>query len=176
MEKIILFLFSVLLFSIVGVIFINPQGVEKVRGAQAPIFEFRDYTFYNIDENGVDEFLISAEGYHYARREVLKDITYYKKNDTSVDILESDRATIYKNHSDFNGSVVYNHNGEYKLISKDVRYNKRHNTVAGKRPFVINSENGEVNGTAFVVDLKKRVLKADNIRSHYEYETVGDSD
>ena len=170
MEKIILFLLSVLVFSVAGVIFINPKGVEKTKGEAAPIFEFRDYTFYNIDENGVDEFLISEEGYHYARKEVLKDITYYKKNDESVDILESDTATVHKAYTDFNGSVVYNYNGQYKLISKDVRYNKKQNTVTGKQPFVINSEKGEVNGSSFVVNLKTRVLKADNIRTRYEYE------
>lgn len=170
MEKIILFLVSILFFSVVGVIFINPTGVDKIKGGEAPVFEFRDYTFYNIDENGVDEFLISEEGYHYARKEVLKTITYYKKNDTSVDILESDSATIYKAYSDFNGSVVYSHNGQYKLISKDVRYNKKQNTVTGKQPFTISSEEGEINGSAFVVYLKQRVLKADNIRSRYVYE------
>lgn len=153
-----------------GVIFINPKGVEKIKGAEAPIFEFRDYTFYNIDEKGVDEFLVSEEGFHYAGREVLKAITYYKKNDASVDILESDTATVYKAYTDFNGSVVYSHNGRYKLISKDVRYNKSQNMIKGQRPFVIDSEAGEVNGSAFMVDLGKRVFKADNIRTRYTYE------
>lgn len=172
MEKIILFLLTVLVFTLAGVIFINPKGVDKVQTGSAPIFEFRDYTFYNIDEKGVDEFLVSSEGYHYDRMDVLREITYYKKHDESIDILESDTANIYRDYTDFNGSVVYTKDGRYKLISKDVRYNKGNDTIAGGQPFVMRSESGEMNGSSFFIDIKKHILKAEKIRTVYTNESA----
>jgi len=170
LEKVTLFFVSILVFTIAGVIFINPKGLEKTSSREEPVFEFKDYTYYDIDVNGVDEYLVSDSAYHYDDRDEIHTITYFKRGKVGIDRLRSETATIYGTHTDFNGSVTYLQRDGYKLISKDVRYNDKNGSITGNNPFTVTSDHGDFNGSKFEIDIKKRVLKADNIRSTYIYE------
>lgn len=169
MEKTVIFFLSLFVLAVVGGIFVNPHGVKSMSRDVAPQFEFKDYTFYYIDKNGVNEYLSSSEGFHYEDVDIIKDISYYKRERKNINIIKSDTASVYKNYMDFNGSVMYAQKEGYKLNTRDVRYNKSENIIKGSSPFLITSEAGEFEGEAFVIDTEKRTLEAQKIRAVYFY-------
>lgn len=165
-----LFFVSILILAVAGVVFINPQGIESTKAGEEPVFEFKNYTFYNIDIGGVHEYLVSDHGYHYADRDIILNITYYKKSRGGVDILRSERATVQGEITDFNGSVTYSQKDGYKLISKDVRYNDKKGLIYGSNPFNVTSKSGDFNGSSFEIDVKERILRAKDFRSSFFYQ------
>jgi len=170
LEKTVIFFLSLFILAVISGIFINPQGVKSVSREEAPQFEFKDYTFYHIDKNGVNEFLRSSKGYHYEEVDIIKDIQYYKKERNSINIIKSDTAHIYKDYTDFNGSVTYVQKDGYKLNTRDVRYNKKENKIRSPKPFSVISETGKFEGKGFVIDTEKRTLEAQKIKAVYFYD------
>ena len=167
MEKVTLFLMVILGGVIAGVLLVNPEGMKQKKGGSAPMFEFRSYAYYDITENGVGEFLLADEGYHYENLDLLTGVNYFFKTDGGIDTLQGHTAYIYRNYTDFNGSVRYEQSSGYKLESRDVRYNKEKSTITGERPFILSAEDGEFRGERFRVDTEKKIFKAEQIKSWF---------
>jgi len=165
LEKVTLFLLMILGGVTLGVVFVNPEGMKQKQASAAPLFEFRSYAYFDITADGVGEYLLADEGYHYDNRELLTGVSYYFRGENGVDTIRSHAAYIYNDHTDFNGSVSYDQTGGYKLESRDVRYNKKTSTIVGKRPFTLSTKEGEFAGQSFWVDTKAKVLKAERIKS-----------
>lgn len=170
MERAVVFFLLIFILSIIGGIFINPKETKTAPRDEIAELEFKGYAFYHIDTKGVAEYLVSSEGYHFEDVDIIKDIKYYKKDKNGLNIIMSDKAFIYKDYFDFNGSVFYKVDDKYSLNTQDVRYNKEKNTIVGSRSFIISSKSGEFEGSSFLANIRDRIFEAKNIKAVYFYE------
>ena len=170
MAKVVIFFGTLLVLVLVFAITITPANItQKDASVILPIFDFKKYEFFKISKNGLEEYMQAMSAKHFKEKDIAKGVLYTKEYKNNKWIIISDFSTIKKDIISFKDNVVIKRDDGFLLQTKNIKFYRKTKKIKGFCGFFIKTKEGGIKGASFVVDLDKKILRANKIKAYYVF-------
>jgi LPS export ABC transporter protein LptC len=152
-----------------SILWINPQShpATSVKGDKEIVLE--NFSFYNIKETEPLEYLFASKMVKYEHYIALDEIDLQEENGYRI----FSKKAIYANELvQMDKGVTLLRNDGVKFITKSLDYNLETKDMKTVKPFILEFNSSIIQGENLALNMKNKIITADNIEAKIELETI----
>ena len=149
-------------------VFFKPLDVKKKEFIDIPLFEVKDFSVYELNAKGLNDFIIADNGVRYRNRYEFSNINYIDKTKLYISNMKAKKGLYIGDTVEFSGGVSYTRDDGLSFKTHKARYNRRSKVASTEDKYIAYIGNNKITGISFVYNtvLKKFVSK--DIRAIYQ--------
>jgi LPS export ABC transporter protein LptC len=145
------------------------MSIHQSIAKEIPIFEFRDFTMYELDNHSLQMQMKGSQASKYQDRYEIDNINY-------LDNTQQNRANMVAQHGTYkddvillDGDVFYKSLNKTKFTfhTKKARYEKRKSLIISDSNYTITFDHGSMRGVFLQYNTKNKTLYSKDVTANY---------
>jgi len=149
--------------------FFKPLEIKEKFFKDVPIFEFQNFTMYELDTKGLTTQMLGTKASKYQDRYEVLDINYTDYSAKYRANMLAKRGIYKEGMIDLDQNVTYTslQKRGFSFFTQHATYDINNSLVVSDTPYVITFEYGSIYGTSLRYDTMQNKVFSKDVRAHY---------